>query len=274
MRGRLLALAVGLSLVAFALAPAVASAASQPSAAPLNPAFVQYEKAVQAGRSTTTHVQGGHELGLMPAPLLLPDSPADASPADLFGAPATFDLRTLGRVSPVKNQGSFGTCWAFATLASLESSFLPGTLYDFSEDNVARTAGFDYDPYNGGGHYWMSDRRSREERAGPRDRRRVRRLHDTGGARPPRASAGRAVHRERRCHDQGPGRGHRRHQRLADGRQRRVHDDALEQRRVQIHDEVLQRWGRVVLRGRRPRRDDRRLGRHDRRLELPERARR
>ena len=155
-RGRLLALAVGLSLVAFALAPAVASAASQPSAAPLNPAFVQYEKAVQAGRSTTTHVQGGHELGLMPAPLLLPDSPADASPADLFGAPATFDLRTLGRVSPVKNQGSFGTCWAFATLGSLESSFLPGTLYDFSEDNVARTAGFDYDPYNGGGHYWMS----------------------------------------------------------------------------------------------------------------------
>ena len=91
-------------------------------------------------------VQGGHELGLAPAPVLLPDSPADASPADLFGAPATFDLRTSGRVSPVKNQGAFGTCWTFATFGSLESSWLLGTLYDFSEDNVARTVGLRLQP--------------------------------------------------------------------------------------------------------------------------------
>ncbi len=145
-----------LGVLSIALLPAVASAASQPDAAPLNPAFVQYQKAVLAGRQTTETVQGGHELGLVPAPMLLPDSPADASPSDLFDAPATFDLRTLGKVSPVKDQDPFGTCWTFATLASLESSFLPGTPYDFSEDNVARTAGFDWDAYDGGGNSNMS----------------------------------------------------------------------------------------------------------------------
>ena len=145
-----------LVLVALALLPAIAFAAPEPQAAPVNPAFLQYQRNVAAGRMPMRTAQGGHELGLVPAPMLLPDSPAAASPADVFGAPATFDLRTSGEVSSVKDQNPFGTCWTFATLASLESSFLPGQLYDFSEDNVARTAGFDYDIDNGGGNSYMS----------------------------------------------------------------------------------------------------------------------
>ena len=152
----LLAVALGLAVVSAVALPALASASSRATAAPLDPAFVRYEDAVQAGRQVVQTAQGGHELGLVPAPVLLPTSPAEASAADIVSLPATFDLRSSGKVSPVKNQNPYGTCWTFATLGSLESSFLPGTLYDFSEDNIARTAGFDLDPYNGGGNYWMS----------------------------------------------------------------------------------------------------------------------
>lgn len=38
--------------------------------------------------------------------------------------PQKYDLRDYGRVSKVKNQGSEGYCWAFASVASMESSIL------------------------------------------------------------------------------------------------------------------------------------------------------
>lgn len=36
--------------------------------------------------------------------------------------PAQFDLRDYGQVTPVRNQNPYGLCWAFSTMASLESS--------------------------------------------------------------------------------------------------------------------------------------------------------
>ncbi len=52
--------------------------------------------------------------------------------------PTSYDLRNLGQVTSVKNQGSGGNCWAFASLASLESCILKatGTSYDLSENNM------------------------------------------------------------------------------------------------------------------------------------------
>ena len=38
--------------------------------------------------------------------------------------PNDFDLRNYGDVTPVKNQGPNGTCWAFSTVGSLESAML------------------------------------------------------------------------------------------------------------------------------------------------------
>jgi C1A family cysteine protease len=65
-----------------------------------------------------------------------------------------FDLRPLGRLSPVKDQDPYATCWAFAAFGALESSLLPDQLWDFSEDNLITRSGFG--PFGGGVRqaYW------------------------------------------------------------------------------------------------------------------------
>ncbi len=50
--------------------------------------------------------------------------------------PSYYDLRKLGRLPPVGDQGSSGACWAFAALGSLESCLLPNETWDFSENNM------------------------------------------------------------------------------------------------------------------------------------------
>ena len=52
--------------------------------------------------------------------------------------PSSYDLRELNLVTPVKNQGGDGNCWAFAILATLESNILKASnvTYDFSEENM------------------------------------------------------------------------------------------------------------------------------------------
>lgn len=63
---------------------------------------------------------------------------ADAPPWEGAGPfPATFDLRDEGRVSPVRQQQNFSTCWIQSAMASLESSLLPEQAYDLSENNLA-----------------------------------------------------------------------------------------------------------------------------------------
>lgn len=53
--------------------------------------------------------------------------------------PSKYDLRELGRVTPVKNQGIPGPCWAFAALGAMESNYLTkyGTTLDLSELHLA-----------------------------------------------------------------------------------------------------------------------------------------
>ena len=56
----------------------------------------------------------------------------------LANLPIRFDLRDFGWVSPVRNQGSMGACWAFGMTATLESALLKacGIETDFSENNM------------------------------------------------------------------------------------------------------------------------------------------
>ena len=53
--------------------------------------------------------------------------------------PAAFDLRAEGRLTPVRSQDSYSTCWIMAAMGSLESVVLrkEGLPLDFSENNLA-----------------------------------------------------------------------------------------------------------------------------------------
>lgn len=71
--------------------------------------------------------------------------------------PSYYDLREEGLLSGVRDQGSIGACWAFGSLASLESNIIlnEGNDYDFSEINMTKNSGFDMEP-DDGGNYFMA----------------------------------------------------------------------------------------------------------------------
>ena len=63
---------------------------------------------------------------------------------------SAYDGRTTGRAPSIKNQGSLGTCWAFASLMALEARLLPDENYDFSEDHMSLNNGFCIPQSDGG----------------------------------------------------------------------------------------------------------------------------
>ena len=64
--------------------------------------------------------------------------------------PTKYDLRDRARVSAIRNQGTYGTCWAFAATSALESSLLPEEKYLFSVDNMSMSNSFHANQYDGG----------------------------------------------------------------------------------------------------------------------------
>ena len=64
--------------------------------------------------------------------------------------PTQYDLREKERMSVVKNQGSYGTCWAFAATSALESALLPEENDLFAVDHMSMSNSFDADQYEGG----------------------------------------------------------------------------------------------------------------------------
>lgn len=68
--------------------------------------------------------------------------------------PEKYDLRDYGLVSPIRDQGKIGDCWAFATMAALEYTAKKQfeVDYDFSEINMASNNGITT-PDNGGNDY-------------------------------------------------------------------------------------------------------------------------
>lgn len=64
--------------------------------------------------------------------------------------PRRFDLRENRVLNTVENQGTFGTCWAFASTAALETSQTNGAILDFSVDHMTMNSGFNIAPTEGG----------------------------------------------------------------------------------------------------------------------------
>jgi C1A family cysteine protease len=109
-----------------------------------------------SGAAVREHISDGGlpGTGYRPPPVDLSHLETRAV-ARLLSAPPRFDWRETGKVSPVKNQGTCGSCYAFAGIANLESRILiqGDSLFDFSENNVKECEWFTASC--GGGNDWM-----------------------------------------------------------------------------------------------------------------------
>ncbi|MGO0062422.1 lectin like domain-containing protein [Brevibacillus fluminis] len=143
---RLLSLSLA-AVAAFFPLTGVASSKDTFQFAPINPAF----SAKTTAHALSSATSDGHVLGYRPGPVVL-SLPRESSHARSVKAalPAAYDLRALHRVSPVRDQGSCGACWTFATLASVESALLPDESWDFSENYLRNNHLFDWSPCSGG----------------------------------------------------------------------------------------------------------------------------
>jgi len=175
--GRILSifLVTALLLTQFALAMPVPVLAAGPvggQEAPANPDFEAWllnqrsqvlQPALKSAQSTMSGLQTEERsLGLVPRPIDLrhldrlpvtstsreqskatagsqaASSGAQSTTYGTLGLPATFDWRTQGKVTPIRNQSSCGTCWAFGTMAAFESRtwIQVNSQNDFSEQNL------------------------------------------------------------------------------------------------------------------------------------------
>ena len=64
--------------------------------------------------------------------------------------PTRYDLREKERVSSIRNQGGYGTCWAFAAISAMESTLLPTEHVLYSVDHMTMSNSFNTNQYDGG----------------------------------------------------------------------------------------------------------------------------
>jgi len=137
-----------LFLVLLALIPCVTTVLGEesPEPAPMNPAFLRFQAAGEVPELALEEFR----LGAVPSPLDLSHLKAEEITDYYLSLPSSYDLRNYGKLTAVRNQGNCGSCWAFASIASLESYLMPGDKRDFSENNLKNRHGFNYTCCQGG----------------------------------------------------------------------------------------------------------------------------
>ncbi len=109
----------------------------------------------KAPKTLYTPPEGG--FGYIPPPMDLSHIKVSPYLRATLQLPSSWDWRTSGGVSSVKNQNPYGTCWAFAAIGDIESKVLinQSTEFDYSELNIVacNPVGTTCDS---GGNAWIS----------------------------------------------------------------------------------------------------------------------
>jgi len=150
---------LGLIISGFCVALLVQAALAQPpiqppplSAAPVNPVFVAWQSKM-ATFGVETYNEEDYALGYIPSPIDRSHLESQTETAlQTLSTPVSYDLRSSGDVTGVRDQGGCGSCWSFGSYGSLESWLLrnEGELWDFSENHLKNYHGFDPGPCEGG----------------------------------------------------------------------------------------------------------------------------
>ena len=136
--------------------------------------FIAVETFIRRANQTSSTYRAGHNkfsdwtqeekdklLGLKN--VQLPEVFEVADEVDTANLPESVDWREEGKVSPVKDQGNCGSCWAFSTIEAVESALAiatdsdpliqsPQELVDCTLDPVTYNDGC-----NGGWYFWSYD---------------------------------------------------------------------------------------------------------------------
>lgn len=88
----------------------------------INPELVSYLNNNSKGDISLFSDNSNNSMGQIPDAIIIGNT--DINFAEGIAFPERYDLRDSNSVSPVKNQGGIGSCWSFATYASLESCLL------------------------------------------------------------------------------------------------------------------------------------------------------
>ncbi|MBQ7577327.1 MAG: putative Ig domain-containing protein, partial [Synergistaceae bacterium] len=112
---------------------------------PPSPEYVEWLESLEQSKEgfTTKSESDSFKGGVIPSPIdrsdLWKNPPRPRDNGEMFSTmnvlPEYYDLREHNRVTPVKNQNPWGTCWAFASLGSMESTFK--TLYSDSVPDLS-----------------------------------------------------------------------------------------------------------------------------------------
>lgn len=139
------------ALVACTSLPCLAQTKT-PSIAPMNPEFARYLETASSGQAFS---DDGYPTGAIPVPVDLSHMKGLPEPSvrGMAGLPVSYDLRTTGKLTAVRNQGGCGSCWSFAAYGSMESCLLPGESRNYSENNLKNLSGFDVPCCDGGNHF-------------------------------------------------------------------------------------------------------------------------